>query len=88
MSFFKKTKEIEIIAPLDGNLDVQTFAGKYAKTGTPIEVEVHGSLYNSDRNLVSIRFTTNETRETVAEQFLREFSEKRPTVGRRLMFCH
>lgn len=88
MNFFKKNKEIEIITPLDGNLDVQAFAGQYAKVGTSIEVEVHGSLYESNGNLVSIRFITNEARETVAENFLREFSTRRPTVGNRLMFCH
>lgn len=88
MNFFKKNKEIEIITPLEGNLDVQAFAGQYAKTGTPIEVEVHGSLYESNGNLVSIRFITNEARETVAENFMREFSARRPTVGNRFMFCH
>ncbi len=88
MSFFKKNKEIEIITPLEGNLDVQAFAGQYAKTGTSIEVEVHGSLYKSERNLVSVRFITNEAREKIAENFMQRFSERRPAVGNRLMFCH
>ena len=88
MNFFKKTNEIEIITPLEGNLDVQALAGQYAKTGTPIEVEVHGSLYQSDGNMVSVRFRTREKRETIAEHFMREFSTRRPTVGNRLMFCH
>ena len=88
MNFFKKNKEIEIITPLEGNLDVQAFAGQYAKTGTPIEVKVHGSLYQSDGNMVSVRFTTRENWETIAEHFMRKFSERRPTVGSRLMFCH
>ena len=48
MNFFKKNKEIEIITPLEGNLDVQAFAEQYAKAGTIIEVKVHGSLYQSD----------------------------------------
>ena len=69
-------------------MDVQAFAGQYAKAGTPIEVEVHGSLYQSDGNMVSVRFTTKEKRETIAEHFMREFSTRRPTVGNRLMFCH
>ena len=34
MNFFKKNKEIEIITPLEGNLDVQAFAEQYAKAGT------------------------------------------------------
>lgn len=88
MNFFKKTNEIEIITPLEGNLDVQAFARQHTKAGTPIEVEVHGSLYQSDGNMVSVRFTTKEKRETIAEHFMREFSTKRPTVGNRLMFCH
>lgn len=88
MNFFKESKEIEIITPLEGNLDVQAFAEQYAKAGTPIEVEVHGSLYQSDENMVSVRFTTKEKRETIAEHFIQEFSERRPVVGNRLMFCH
>ena len=36
MNFFKKNKEIEIITPLEGNLDVQAFAEQYAKAGTII----------------------------------------------------
>lgn len=88
MNFFKKTNEIEIVTPLEGNLDVQAFAGQYAKTGTPIEVEVHGSLYQSDGNVVSVRFRTREKRETIVEHFMQEFRTRRPTVGNRLMFCH
>ena len=60
MNFFKKNKEIEIITPLEGNLDVQAFAEQYAKAGTIIEVKVHGSLYQSDGNMVSVRFITKE----------------------------
>lgn len=88
MSFFKKDNMIEIITPMEGNLDVQAFAGQYAKAGTPIEVEVHGSLYRSDGNMVSVRFVTREKRETIVEHFMREFSTRRPTIGNRLMFCH
>lgn len=88
MNFFRKNREIEIITPLEGNMDVQVFAWQYAKAGTPIEVKVHGSLYNSERNLVSVRFITNEARETIANHFMQEFCERKPTVGNRLMFCH
>lgn len=48
MSFFKKNREIEIITPLDGNLDVQAFAGQYAKTGTPIKVMRSVTVQGSD----------------------------------------
>ena len=88
MNFFKKNKEIEIITPLEGNLDVQAFAEQYAKAGTVIEVKVHGSLYQSDGNMVSVRFITKEKWETIVEHFMRKFSTRRPTVGNRFMFCH
>ena len=55
MSIFKKNEKIEIIVPLEGNLSVQAFADKHAKPNTSIEVEVHGSLYRSSNNLVSVR---------------------------------
>ena len=67
MNFFKKNKEIEIITPLEGNLDVQAFAEQYAKAGTIIEVKVHGSLYQSDGNMVSVRSWSISCRSSVQE---------------------
>lgn len=88
MSIFKKEEKVEIIVPLEGNLSVQAFADKHAKPNTSIEVEVHGSLYRSDGNLVSVRFVPEQDRGHVAIDFLNEFKGREPVVGRRLMFCN
>lgn len=88
MNFFKKSREIEIITPSKGKLDVQEFARRHAKPGTYVKMNVLSSLHESEWNLVSIRFTTNESRDQISENFRQEFGEKKPTVRRRLMFCH
>lgn len=88
MSIFKKKEKVEIIVPLEDNLSVQAFAEEYAKPDTSIEVEAHGTLYRSSGNLVSVRFTPKEDRDRVALAFLGAFKERKPVVGKRLMFCH
>ncbi len=88
MSIFKRKEKIEIIVPLEGNRSVRKFADEHAEADTSIEVEVHGSLWKSERNLVSVRFTPARSRNRVALDFLEAFKDREPVVGRRLMFCN
>ena len=90
MSIFKKKKEkIEIIVPLESNMSAREFARIHAEPNTSIEVEVHGTLWKSDgHNLVSVIFTPMWDREEIALDFLEKFKDRKPVVGRRLMFCN
>lgn len=83
-----KREAIEIVTSLNDSMPVQVFAEEYSKPDSMIQMEVHGSLFQREDNLVSIRFVPKMSRDEIAKRFLCMFGATRNArVRRKLMFC-
>ena len=75
MKLFKKTKNtrIEIVTNVESNLKVQEFANEHSAEHSTIDVCVNGSLYDNSDRLVTVSFSTEESRDEIIQELKKDF---------------